>query len=80
LKQHEPEIEKMTEYLDAQTALNLMNATVAIQEAIATTNNGKLMICRIENPAHRLAVPALIEMGVLAKATFLSTGDAVRLA
>lgn len=69
-----------TEFLNAETALNLMNATVAIQEAIGTTNNGKLMICRIDNPAHRLAVPALVEMGVLKYATFLSTGDAVTLA
>jgi len=70
----------MNDYLDAETALNLMNAIVAIQAAIATTNNGKLMVCRIENPAHRFAVPALIEAGVLAKATFISTGDAVTLA
>ena len=59
----------MNHFFDAETATALMNATIAIQAAIKTTNNGKLLIMRIENPAYRIAVPALVEYYVEAIAS-----------
>lgn len=50
-----------------------------IVSLIAGTNNGKLMIDRIPQPA-RAAVPLLIKRGFLKRATFMEFGDAVRVA
>lgn len=54
-----------------------MSYLTEIKAMIATTNNGKLMLERIPQPA-RAAVPKLIELGYLKRATFLYPGDAVK--
>ena len=61
----------------ADHALKLMDALVAINEAIATTNNGKLMIMRIENDDHRKLVPELVSYGALNYARFINLRDSV---
>lgn len=49
-----------------------------IQELIATTNNGKLMLRNIQIPV-RESVPALIAAGKLNPATFMVFADSVTL-
>lgn len=50
-----------------------------IAQQIDLTNNGKLLITAL--PKHlQDAVPLLIKRGFLYRATFMTTGDAVRLA
>jgi len=71
---------KTVELIPAAKALEMMTALVAICESIATTNNGKLMIMRIENRAHRKMVPDLVASGALTYATFMNTSDSVRIA
>jgi len=49
-----------------------------IVRELETTNNGKLMLARL--PAHLKAyVPGLLAGGYLERATFLETGDSIRL-
>lgn len=66
--------------IPADKALAMMEAVIAISETIKGTNNGKLMIMRIENKAHRDLVPELVAVGALKLATFLNCGDSVRAA
>lgn len=66
--------------IPADKALAMMEAVMAISETIKGTNNGKLMIMRIENKAHRDLVPELVAVGALKRATFLTCSDSVRAA
>ena len=76
----------MTDHLFPQSVLDqhlaemeaLDAAFDQIADLIRTTNNGKLMVMRIP-PELRRFVPDLREDGRLIPATFMHTGDSVRL-
>lgn len=69
----------MSIFIEPDRAIELMDALIAIGEGISITNNGKLMIMRIENAEHRKLVPELVAAGALRYATFINTNDSVRL-
>ncbi len=51
-----------------------------IAKQIDLTNNGKLLVSALPTQALRDAVPLLVNRGFLRRATFMTNGDAVRLA
>ena len=53
---------------------------LAIAKLIDNTNNGKLMVDRIEDDRLIDAIPALVKKGWLRRATFMNRDDAIRLA
>ena len=54
------------------------NALSAIKTLIGHTNNGKLLVARVPCEL-REAIPGLLDAGLLRRATFMYSGDAIRL-